>query len=535
MTPTSVRHRVGIRAGRRRPRRRPRRCRTGSGAAGDAGRLAFYVVDGAHRRLADAQTARRVSRAAPRSAARSPARRSRISAGCWSRCCKFSTLTSRRHARARGVRRRGSRARGLAAGNGVLIFSGHFGFWELQGLVHPLRSAADVACWRARSTTRSSTGCSSGCGAHRQPVIYRRARSAASCARSQANDMRRRPDRPAHPDADAVTSTSSTARRRRRRRWRRSRCAPARRSCPVFALPLGGGRYRMIYEHPVEPPAADRARPGPRVHAALHRRAGDVRPPPSGAVAVDAPPVARRGARRREGARGMFPSAAPEEGEESLIMTDPPSGSRVVVRAAELAGRRRDGAAGDGRGARHFSARAPDGRSAAGVCRGSFARTPTRVRTACVELPETRRRRRRRARRRAGSRSASCFRTRSGRRGSSGAPACPSAGDMRRRAAAGCSRAERRSRRRVTITTMSDYYRRSCAGSASPCDDTTAAHRASPRRAASARGALLAQHGVGRDGTARRLRAGRRLRRGEAVAARLASPQLTAGSCASAT
>jgi len=24
---------------------------------------------------------------------------------------------------------------------------------------------------------------------------------------------------------------------------------------PLFALPLGGGRYRMIYEHPVEPPA----------------------------------------------------------------------------------------------------------------------------------------------------------------------------------------------------------------------------------------------------------------------------------------
>jgi KDO2-lipid IV(A) lauroyltransferase len=23
---------------------------------------------------------------------------------------------------------------------------------------------------------------------------------------------------------------------------------------PLFALPLGGGRYRMIYEHPVEPP-----------------------------------------------------------------------------------------------------------------------------------------------------------------------------------------------------------------------------------------------------------------------------------------
>jgi len=26
---------------------------------------------------------------------------------------------------------------------------------------------------------------------------------------------------------------------------------------PVFALPLPGGRYRFIYEHAVEPPAAD--------------------------------------------------------------------------------------------------------------------------------------------------------------------------------------------------------------------------------------------------------------------------------------
>ena len=26
---------------------------------------------------------------------------------------------------------------------------------------------------------------------------------------------------------------------------------------PVFALPLPGGRYRMVYEHPIDPPAAD--------------------------------------------------------------------------------------------------------------------------------------------------------------------------------------------------------------------------------------------------------------------------------------
>ncbi|OYV97545.1 MAG: hypothetical protein B7X11_06370, partial [Acidobacteria bacterium 37-65-4] len=30
---------------------------------------------------------------------------------------------------------------------------------------------------------------------------------------------------------------------------------------PVFALPLPGGRFRMIYDHPVEPPEADSADP----------------------------------------------------------------------------------------------------------------------------------------------------------------------------------------------------------------------------------------------------------------------------------
>ena len=68
---------------------------------------------------------------------------------------------------------------------------------------------------------------------------------------------------------------------------------------PLFALPLGGGRYRMIYEHPVEPPRGESAGRDSRVHAALHRRAGDVRAAPSGAVAVDAPALARRRTRTR--------------------------------------------------------------------------------------------------------------------------------------------------------------------------------------------------------------------------------------------
>ena len=51
----------------------------------------------------------------------------------------------------------------------------------------------------------------------------------------------------------------SSAGRRRRQPWRRSRFERVRPVVPVFALPLGSGRYRLIYEHPVEPPAGSEA------------------------------------------------------------------------------------------------------------------------------------------------------------------------------------------------------------------------------------------------------------------------------------
>jgi KDO2-lipid IV(A) lauroyltransferase len=77
---------------------------------------------------------------------------------------------------------------------------------------------------------------------------------------------------------------------------------------PVFALPLGGGRYRLIYEHQVEPPRADSpdavreftqrctdvlemyVRRHPELWLWMHRRWRD-----DGPVA--------------DGAKGMFPSA----------------------------------------------------------------------------------------------------------------------------------------------------------------------------------------------------------------------------------
>ena len=87
---------------------------------------------------------------------------------------------------------------------------------------------------------------------------------------------------------------------------------------PLFALPLGGGRYRMVYEHPVEPPHADSdqavreftqrctdvlemyVRRHPELWLWMHRRW-------------------RENAPEGEAAHGMFPSAdAAEEDSETL-------------------------------------------------------------------------------------------------------------------------------------------------------------------------------------------------------------------------
>ena len=62
---------------------------------------------------------------------------------------------------------------------------------------------------------------------------------------------------------------------------------------PVFAHPLPGGRYKFVYESPVEPPQVETSGGDSRFHAALHRRARDARAQASGAVAVDASPLAR--------------------------------------------------------------------------------------------------------------------------------------------------------------------------------------------------------------------------------------------------
>ena len=144
-----------------------------------------------------------------------------------------------------------------AQNRGVLLYTGHFGFWEINALVHALMLAPMAVLARPLDNpllhdllerVRTRTGNS---------VFYRRGAIRRVLRALEANqavafliDQHMQP-------ADAVyveffnrpaATTSALAALALRTG------APV---VPVFALPLPGGRFRMVYEHPVEPPNAD--------------------------------------------------------------------------------------------------------------------------------------------------------------------------------------------------------------------------------------------------------------------------------------
>jgi KDO2-lipid IV(A) lauroyltransferase len=274
--------------------------------------LCFYAADPAHRRLA-----RRQLRAAfPRRTEEECRATARATFAHFGRLLvailKFSTLD------VDGIRERvefegEERVRSaLAAGNGVLLFSGHFGYWELQGIAHPLglppmsvlaRPLDNPYLHALLERTRCATG---------NHVIYRRgavrrilrALAADECVATMIDQHIQPVDavtveffnRPAATTSALATLALRTG-------------APL---IPVFALPLAGGRYRMIYEHAVEPPAPDASDPvreltqrcsdvlemyvrrHPHLWLWMHRRWRD-----EGAEQTDVP--------------GMFPTAQTEE------------------------------------------------------------------------------------------------------------------------------------------------------------------------------------------------------------------------------
>jgi KDO2-lipid IV(A) lauroyltransferase len=219
--------------------------------------LLFYTLDGAHRRIAH----RNLAAAFP---VRSAAERRAIARGAFAHfgrllfeLLKFSTL-SNDEMLARVEFDGEDRARlAYAQGKGVLFFTGHFGFWELHAIAHPLRIQPIGVLARALDNPelnellehiRQRTG---------NTVIYRKGTIRRVMRMLQAGGgvavlidqhIQSRDaiyvdffERPAATTSMVAALALRTG-------------APV---MPVFALPLGGGRYRMIYEHPVEPPRSE--------------------------------------------------------------------------------------------------------------------------------------------------------------------------------------------------------------------------------------------------------------------------------------
>jgi KDO2-lipid IV(A) lauroyltransferase len=284
-------------------------------AMGTAIGWAFYVVDGGHRRLAQAQ----LVAAFP---TRSPTECRRIARQTFAHFGRMVVAVLRastqshgeflRHIEVEGEER--VRA-GLAAGKGVIIYVGHFGFWELHGLVHGLvvpplavlaRPLDNQLLEGMLERVRTSTG---------NMVIYRQGAIRKVLRVLEANGAVAIPIDQHIQGTNAVrvdffdrqaSTTSAVA------------MLALRTGAPLigaFALPLPGGRYRMIYEHPVELPPAGSTDPvrelsqrcsdvlemyvrrHPSLWLWMHRRWRDL---PSGAS---------------EDVREMFPAPAHEESE----------------------------------------------------------------------------------------------------------------------------------------------------------------------------------------------------------------------------
>jgi KDO2-lipid IV(A) lauroyltransferase len=148
-----------------------------------------------------------------------------------------------------------------AHGTGVIFVTGHFGYWELQALVHALKFPPMAVMARALDNRplnqlleamRTRTG---------NAVIYRQGGIRRVLRRLHEGgavgvliDQHILGKDAVHVEffnRRAATTSAVAALAIR----------TGARVVPLFALPLPGGRYRMIYEHPIELPPGDAADP----------------------------------------------------------------------------------------------------------------------------------------------------------------------------------------------------------------------------------------------------------------------------------
>ena len=218
--------------------------------------LLGYALDGRHRRIAQ----RQLQAAFPRRSAAECRAIARATFKHFGRLLvsvlRFSTL-SREQMRARVEYEGDDRVRAaLAGGKGALIITGHFGYWELHGLAHALVLPPISVLARPLDNPKLHTlleviRCRTG-----NRVIYKQGALRRVLRALEQNEAVAILMDQHVQSADAVTveyfnrpaATASTVATIALRTG-----APL---IPAFALPLPGGRYRMVYEHPVEPPPA---------------------------------------------------------------------------------------------------------------------------------------------------------------------------------------------------------------------------------------------------------------------------------------
>jgi len=200
----------------------------------------------------------------------------------------------------------------LAQGKGILFCTGHFGFWEQQALAHALKFEPMAVMARPLDNPKLHDLLEHIRMSNGNPVVYRRG-AVRKALRLIAEGKSVGVLIDQHmTSADAIyvdffgrpAATTSTLAALALRTG-----APV---IPLFAFPLPNGRYRMIYEHPVEPPRHDsvdavreftqrctdvlemHVRRHPELWLWMHRRWRDAPGP-----ALEAAP-------------GMFPSAKPD-------------------------------------------------------------------------------------------------------------------------------------------------------------------------------------------------------------------------------
>jgi KDO2-lipid IV(A) lauroyltransferase len=219
--------------------------------------LAFYTVDRSHRRIAE----RNLATAFP---ARPAAERKTIARNMFKHfgrmlfaLLKFSTLTHEEMMARVDVDGEDRVRLAYAQGKGVLFVTGHFGYWEVNGLLHGLVFEPIAVMARALDNPRLNQLLEDIRRRTGNSVIYRRGAIRRVMRTLEAGkgvavlidqhimgrdaiyvDFFSRPAATTAAVAALALRTGAAV-------------------VPSFAFPLPGGRIRLVYDHPVAPPRPD--------------------------------------------------------------------------------------------------------------------------------------------------------------------------------------------------------------------------------------------------------------------------------------